>query len=199
MEISIIERLEKFYGNLPEKEKMWLDDNVEGLSDEQKGKFFKALTTAHEFKNGYPEISVMGAVFKKVMDKAPKSYAWSVCRECGCEYEYELPMCPSCYDNGYDCRAKAVKKSEFQPTFKVIKYNKKYLNGDKGEKICYSCEHKKESYCKNFGNYQWNCKREEYEMCECRMCCAIARRANEALDKTKAKEKFSYAIPLKRG
>jgi hypothetical protein len=176
------------------EEEQWISENVEGLDESQKLNFSRELQNYKEIT-----INVLKNVLLAVTGKQSKGYYWAVCLECGCEYDYELPMCPDCYDRGFECRAKAVKKSEFQPTFKVIKYNKKYLNGDKGEKICYPCEHKKESYCKNFGNYQWNCKREEYEMCECRMCCAIARRANEALDKTKAKEKFSYAMPLKRG
>ena len=61
---NAVERLEKFYGDIPEMEKAWIEDNIESLTDEQKGKFFKALTTSHEFKNGYPEISVMATVYK---------------------------------------------------------------------------------------------------------------------------------------
>lgn len=195
----MLEKLIEIYGDFDENTQKWISENLEKLGEENEQNFLKCLQEEHSRRQGKPDIYKLKKVLEKVTGKKSKGFMWAVCLECGCEYEYELPMCPGCYDNGYDCRAKAVKKSEFQPTFKVIKYNKKYLNGDKGEKICYSCEHKKESYCKNFGNYQWNCKREEYEMCECRMCCAIARRANEALDKTKAKEKFSYAIPLKRG
>ena len=75
-DFNAVERLEKFYGDIPEMEKAWIEDNIESLTDEQKGKFFKALTTSHEFKNGYPEISVMATVYKNVMNKAPKTYAW---------------------------------------------------------------------------------------------------------------------------
>ena len=108
-------------------------------------------------------------------------------------------MCPACYDKGLECRARAVKKSEFQPPAKVIKYNKKYLNGDKGETVCFNCVHKKQSFCKNYGNPNWTCRREEFESCECRMCCAVTKKANKALEESKKEIKSGYAIPLKRG
>ena len=194
-EFDAVERLEKFYGKIPEEEKAWIDDNINSLTDEQKGKFYKALTTVHEFKNGYPEISTMAEVFKKTMNKAPKSYAWSVCLECGCEYDYRLAYCPACYAKEMMCTAKAVKKSNIKPS--IIQYNKTYLNGGNGETTCFNCEHKKNSYCKNFGNPNWNCKREEFEMCNCKICCSMAKRENQKLA---GKEiKTSFAIPLKRG
>ena len=195
-DFNAVERLEKFYGKIPENEKMWIEDNIESLTDEQKGKYFKALTTIHEFKNGYPEISVMGDVYKKVMNKAPKSYAWSVCLECKCEYDYRLACCPACYAKEMMCTAKAVKKSNIKPS--IIQYNKTYLNGDKNEPICYKCEKREGSYCKHFGQTDWNCRREEFESCECRTCCAITKKANKALEGNK-EIKSGYAIPLKRG
>ena len=194
---NAVERLEKFYGDIPEMEKAWIEDNIESLTDEQKGKFFKALTTAHEFKNGYPEISVMATVFKNVMNKAPKTYAWSICKECGCEYDYRLPCCPACYEKGLDCRAKAVKKSDFQPPMKVVRYNKPYMNADKGETICFNCVHKNQSFCKNYGNPNCTCRREEFESCNCARCCAVAKRYNAELEKNKNKNKISYAVPIK--
>ena len=69
MDFNVVERLEKFYGKIPENEKAWINDNIESLTDEQKGKFYQALTTVHEFKHGYPEITVMAEVYKKVMNK----------------------------------------------------------------------------------------------------------------------------------
>ena len=192
---NAVERLEKSYGDIPEMEKAWIEDNIESLTDEQKGKFFKALTTSHEFKNGYPEISVMATVYKNVMNKAPKTYAWSICKECGCEYDYRLPCCPACYEKGLYCNVFAVKSSASKPA--IVQYNKTYLNGGNGETTCFNCEHKKNSYCKNFGNPNWNCKREEFEMCECKICCSMAKRENQKLA---GKEiKTTYAIPLKRG
>ena len=177
-----------------EEEAQWISENVEGLDESQKLNFSRELQNYKEIT-----INVLKNVLLAVTGKKAKSYYWAVCLECGCEYDYDLPMCPDCYDRGFECRAKAVKKSEFQPPAKVIRYNKHYLNGDKGEKICYFCESKKESFCKHFGQPEWNCRREEFESCECRMCCAITKKANKALEESKKEIKSGYAIPLKRG
>lgn len=191
-EFDAVERLEKFYGNIPEEEKTWIDDNINDLSDEQKGKFYKALTSVHEFKNGYPEISTMAEVFKKTMNKAPKSYAWSVCLECKCEYDYKLPCCPSCYENKLFCNAVAVKTSNIKP--QIVQFNKTYLNGDKNETTCYNCINKTDSFCKHFGNENWNCN--DFRTCKCAGCCIRAKRANAGMKKDVIKT--SCAISLKK-
>jgi hypothetical protein len=80
---------------------------------------------------------------------------------------------------------------------KVIKYNKQYLNGDKCETVCYKCVHKKQSFCKNYGNPNWTCRREEFESCNCARCCAVAKRYNAELEKNKNENKIIYAVPLK--
>jgi hypothetical protein len=133
----------------------------------------------------------------RVTGKRPKQYFWAVCLECGCEYDYDLPMCPACYEKGLDCRAKAVKKSDFQPPMKVVRYNKPYMNGDKDETICFNCVHKNQSFCKNYGNPNWSCRREEFESCNCARCCAVAKRYNAELEKNKNENKIIYAVPLK--
>ena len=193
----IINELEGVYGKATDEEKQWISENLEKLDYEVQTKYLTQLHKIHT--NGFPDVGIMKNLLTRITGKQPKQYIWAVCLECGCEYDYRLPMCPACYDNGLDCRAKAVKKSEFQPPMKVVRYNKKYLNGDKNEYICYKCIHKKESYCRNYGNPNWNCKREEFEMCECRTCCGVAKRINRQLEEKSKTEKFSYAMPLKRG
>ena len=193
-----INELEGYFGKFEENEKSWIEDNVERLDEETKSRFFTALKDAHKDTSYVPDIATMKRVFEKVAEKKAKSYFWAVCLECGCEYDYSLPMCPACFDKGLDCRAKAVKKSEFKPTFKVIKYNKQYMNGEKGEQTCFTCPHKKESYCSNFGNPDWNCHREEFESCECKICCGIAKKVNRQLQESNAEHKISYAVPFKK-
>ena len=193
----VINELEGFYGKATEDERQWVAVNLEKLDEELQAKFLKELRRIH--KDGFPDISIMKNLLVRVTGKQPKVYYWAVCLECGCEYDYGIPMCPACYDKGLDCRARAVKTSEFQPPMKVIKYNKQYMNGDRNEIVCYNCVHKNESFCKNFGNPNWNCQREEFESCKCARCCAMAKRINAELEKNKAQNKTSYAIPLKRG
>lgn len=192
----IINELEGVYGKATDEEKQWISENLEKLDYEVQTKYLTQLHKIHT--NGFPDVGILKNLLTRITGKQSKQYIWAVCLECGCEYDYRLPMCPACYDNGLDCRAKAVKKSEFQPPMNVVKYNKQYLNGDKGETVCYKCVHKKQNYCKNYGNPNWNCGREEFESCECRTCCAISKKANKALEGNK-EIKCGYAIPLKKG
>ena len=189
-----INELEGCFGKLGDSEKQWVNENLEKLDESVK------MNIMHELREhrGTITIPVMQKVLEKVTGKKARDDFWAVCLECGCEYDYRLPMCPACFDKGLDCRAKAVKKSEFKPTFKVIKYNKQYMNGDKNEQTCFTCIHKKESYCSNFGNPNWNCHREEFESCECKMCCGIAKKANRQLQESNAEHKISYAVPFKK-
>ena len=192
----MINELESRFGTASEEQKKWVAENLGKLEQEQKEIFLREL---NKISNGqFPDISTMKNLLVKITGKRPKEYIWAVCLECGCEYDYGLPMCPACYDKGLDCRARAVKKSEFQPPMKVIRYNKQYQHGDKGETVCYDCVHKT-NHCNNYGNPNWNCHREEFESCPCARCCSIAKRINAELEKTRSNNKLSCAMPLKRG
>lgn len=189
-----INELEGCFGKLGDSEKQWVSENLERLDDTSK------MNIMHELREhrGTISVPVMQKVLEKVTGKKARVYYWSVCLECGCEYDYRLPMCPACFDKGLDCRAKAVRKSEFKPPMKVIKYNKQYMSGDENEQVCFTCPNKKESYCSNFGNPDWNCHREEFETCECKMCCGIAKKANRQLQGNNTENKISYAVPFRR-
>lgn len=189
-----INELEGCFGKLGESEKQWISENLERLDDTAK------MNIMHELREhrGVISIPVMQKVLEKVTGKKARVYFWAVCLECGSEYDYSLPMCPACFDKGLDCRAKAVRKSEFKPNMTVIKYNKQYINGDKGEQTCFSCLHKKESYCSHFGNPDWTCHREEFESCNCALCCATAKKANRQLQQSNEEHKISYAVPIKK-
>ena len=192
--MSFIDSFKEQYGQISEDSEKLIMDVIGKYSQKEqemlKSELFKAYTIM-------PDTEKLAKFFDSHKPKT-KVYFWSVCLECGCEYDYSLPMCPKCYEQGLDCRAKAIKKSEFQPNPTVIKYNKTYLNGDPGEQTCFTCPNKKESYCKNFGNPDWMCHREEYEMCECKQCCGLLKSANRKLVESSKDKKFSYAVPLKR-
>ena len=195
----MLEKLQEIYGEFDESTRKWISENLKNLGEENEANYLRVIQEEHSKRQGKPDIRKLKIILEKITGKKAREFIWAVCLECGCEYDYGLPMCPDCYDRGFECRAKAVKKSEFQPPMKVINYNKQYLNGDKGETVCYKCVHKKQSYCKNYGNPNWNCGREEFESCVCSRCCAIAKRINAELEKNRNENKVSYAVPLKRG
>lgn len=189
-----VNELEGCLGKLGDAEKQWVTENLEKLDDSSK------MNIMHELREhrGVITVQVIQKVFEKVTGKKARIYFWAVCLECGCEYDYSLPMCPNCFDKGLECRAKAVRKSEFAPNMKVVKYNKQYFNGDANEQTCYTCLAKKESFCPHFGNPNWTCHREEFEYCNCKMCCGKAKADNRKLEESKKEQKFSYAVPLRR-
>ena len=191
----MINELESRFGTASEEQKKWVTENLGKLEEEQKENFLRELNKSNNGR--FPESAIMKSLLVRITGKRPKEYIWAVCLECGCEYDYGLPMCPACYEKRLDCRARSVKKSEFQPPMKVVRFNKQYQNGDKGETVCYNCVHKNQSFCPNYGNPNWNCNREEFESCPCARCCAVAKRYNTELEKNRSGNKITYAMPLK--
>jgi len=190
-----IDEVKERYGQISEESEKLIKDVIGKYSGKEQETLKNALFNDFTVM---PDTEKLSKFFDSHKPQK-KTYYWAVCLECGCEYDYSLPMCPKCYDNGLDCRTKAIKKSEFQPNFNVIKYNKAYINGDPGEQTCFTCPNKKESFCSHFGNPDWMCHREEYEMCECKQCCGITKSANRKYKEAGNKQKFTYAVPLRRG
>lgn len=193
----MIERIEYYYkAELGSEEKRWVLQNLSELTADECDKYIDELGRVHKRNKGCPDIEVMTKVLQKVKNIQP-TYFWSVCSECGCEYDYRLMICPKCYENGFRCTDKEVKVSLSAPDRNVVMYNKTFLNyvNDKGQKemSCYDCEGREFSYCKNFGNPDWNCM--EYNNCKCKACCSIERRANSRMKESKGER--HYAIPLK--
>lgn len=191
----IINELEGFYGRATEEQKQWVAERIEKLGDEEQQNFLHILHQEH--KKGFPSIFIMKGILERVTGKKQRTFYWSVCQECGCEYDFNLPMCPSCYKQGLECRIVAVKVSELNPPAKVIRYNKPYF-GDGKEKICYDCEYTELSYCYHFGQTDWNCR--NLQQCKCASCCVKEKNANKLIEeKGKSQLMFKYAKPLNRG
>lgn len=192
----MLEKLEEVYSSqFDESEKKWILENLEKLDPEQQERYIQVIQEEHSRRKGKPDIRKMKLVLEKLTGKKAKIYYWGVCIECGCEYDYNLPLCPNCYANGFACRMKSVKVSEFQPPAKVIRYNKTFTSN----KSCYNCEHRNNSFCSNFGNPNWTCKREEFEYCECKQCCSKIKNQNREIEKERKEKKFSWAVPLNNG
>ncbi len=190
----MLNEIQMAYGFLDEETKEWVENNLKYLTESERVNFIDILKKEHPARKGIPNKEILQRVLIKVTGKAPKIYFWNVCLDCGAEYDNKLPMCPACYDNGYECRAYAVKTSTSPIPVNVIRFNKTYM-GDGKEKICYGCEHRKMSYCRNFGNPDWYCK--DFENCECKQCCAITKKWNKDFKQTEIKIK--YGVPLKTG
>ena len=191
-----INELEGYFGKFSENIKDWIKDNLENLDEDLKSSYFTALRNAHNKRDGIPNIETLQRVYEKVMDKKPKIYYWAICSACGCEYEYELPICPQCYKEGFECREIKVTKSEFKPPFKLVRYNKHFLVGDGKELSCYKCPNNYLSWCSNYGNPNWECR--DYKDCKCAVCCAREKRVNAEMYKNKSYSGLVIRIPLKK-
>ena len=120
----MIDRIETYYNEkLGDEEKRWIEQNIAGFSSDAKDKFMDLLCEEQKKAKGCPDISMLGRILQAVTGKAPKVYYWSVCLECHTGYDYRLPMCPKCYDNGLACYDREIKISDFPPPMNVIRYN----------------------------------------------------------------------------
>lgn len=188
-----VDEVEGKHGKLGDLERQWISENLEKLADNEK------LNILRELEN-YKVITlkVIKEVYTAVTGKKCNGYYWSVCLECGCEYDYSLPMCPACYEKKLECRARAIKTSEFQPPMKVVRYNKTFLKYE-NEHSCFNCENRKESYCPHFGNPYYNCNSEELHSCGCNACCSALKSAQRKVDEWRKKgNKQNYAKPLSK-
>jgi hypothetical protein len=188
-----VDEVEGKHGKLGDLERQWISENLEKLADNEK------LNILRELEN-YKVITlkVIKEVYTAVTGKKCNGYYWAVCLECGCEYDYSLPMCPACYEKKLECRARAIKTSEFQPPMKVVRYNKTFLKYE-NEHSCFNCENRKESYCPHFGNPYYNCNSEELHSCGCNACCSALKSAQRKVDDWREKgNKQNYAKPLSK-
>ena len=197
-----IEELEDIYGKFYDDDlRKWAIEKLKSIDGEKEEIFLTVLNEIHSKKKGIPDKTQLSRAYEKVVGRKPKVYVWAVCQNCKCEYDIELPYCPECYKNGLICRAKDGRKSDFPPPAKVIRYNKTYINGDKGEMNCYDCQNKENSFCIHFGDNRWNCGKEEFEYCNCKSCCIRIKKMNENIEKGRAKSTDNYpiAFPIRKG
>ena len=91
----LYEEIENYFkGRLREETKKWIAENCRSLSEEETDNFKKEL---FEHSSKIPDIQKLKTVIEKVTKKKPRSYVWAVCLDCGCEYDYEIMTCPTCY------------------------------------------------------------------------------------------------------
>lgn len=179
----ILEDLEKYYGKFPEHESKYVEENVMKLSAEEQQRFYTKLTESRSKRMGVPDLAALSKVLKEISGSKAKVYIWSVCNDCGAEYDYKFMTCPKCHLEGKHSSGYKVKKSDFPPTFKVIRWNQTTLQDDGKAQYCVSCQHTEKNYCRWFGEPNHTCSREEYEYCECKKCCAFHKRANQRAQK----------------
>lgn len=170
-----INELEGYFGAFPEEVKGWVQSNLEKLDDNLKMNYFTALKDNCK-KGIVPELNTMIRVFEKITEKKSKIFYWKICQFCKTEYAFGLPMCPKCFEEGFECSTMSVRTSNLPPPASVVKYNKEYIGEGRN---CYKCQERELSYCSHFGNTKWQCK--DYQICKCAACCVKEKKENEKL------------------
>lgn len=173
----IIDCVRSYYGDITQDASDYLQNNVESLDDEKQSDFFSWLKENHKKNKGSPTVTTLSKAYFAVTGNKTRRYFWCVCKECGEEYGYGMPLCPVCYNNGKQSNSYAVRVSDMKPPFKVVRYNKRYI-GDGSEQTCYTCANRDMSYCSHFGQPDWQCNDSEWRQCKCASCCLKEKKSN---------------------
>lgn len=197
--MRLSEKLFNYYGAFGEEEIAFVDSMESKFNDDQKEKLFKEITTGRNKKLGAPDVRFLEHIFKTQKPKNAKRYFWSVCTKCKTEYWYSMVYCPNCWSNGIVNEEHTVKTSEERPK-NVIRFNKSYIHPLKlkatapDEKVCYNCECRG-YFCRNFGNPDFECSRNDYDYCPCKACC-VAMKDGER-EWRKQKEAVNFEVGRK--
>lgn len=175
----LLETLEKYYGEFSEPEQDFIHKSVEILDAATQEAFYKNLTEFWGKRKGVPDLSVLSKTLRIVAPNKARVYFWAICDDCGAEYDYRFMQCPRCFLEGKKNSGYSVKKSEYQPPMKIIRWNQFTLSPSTIQvRHCVDCVEKK-FYCPIFGNPDKQCKAQDFEYCPCKKCCAYFKKANK--------------------
>lgn len=174
----MIQRLINYYGGLGDEEQRFIRENILKLDESVQNNFATALMSANPASGKKPDVAAISKAYKTVTGKAPRVYAWAVCNDCKAEYDYRFESCPKCHLAGKRSSGYKVRKSDFPPPMKVIRWNQTTLHDDGKRQYCVSCLNRDHGFCRWFGEPAYTCSQSDYEYCECKKCCAIHKKAN---------------------
>lgn len=177
----MIDRLINYYGGLGDEEQRFIRENVLKLDESVQNSFATALMSANPASGKKPDVAAISKAYKVVTGKSPRTYAWAICDDCKAEYDYRFERCPKCHLAGKRSSGYKVKKSDFPPPMKVIRWNQTTLRDDGKAQYCVSCPERDHGFCRWFGDPAHTCPPGDYEYCECKRCCAIHKKGNARL------------------
>ena len=177
----MIQRLINYYGGLGEEEQRFIREHVLKLDESVQNNFATTLMSNNPAGGKKPDVAAISKAYKTVTGKSPRNYMWAICDDCKAEYDYRFESCPKCHLNGKRSSGYKVRKSDFPPPFKVIRWNQTTFYDDGKGQYCFSCPNRDEGYCRWFGDPEHMCPTSDYEVCECKKCCAIHKKGNARL------------------
>lgn len=178
----MLQKLVEMYGVFDDSTTDWINENLGGLSQEQEHNFIQRLQEVFSKRKGKPEIYTLKKVLEEIIGKK-RTYYWAVCDTCGAYYDYKFMTCPSCFLAARKSTGYKVKMSDNPPPFKTIRWNQTSLNLEDKTNTCFECADKENSYCPHFGDFEWSCRKEDFDYCKCKACCIRHKKANAEMMK----------------
>lgn len=176
----LIDKLRNYYGFPNNEQVEYISKNVLGITEAEQDALADKIIEERSKRYGFPDIAFLSKYLKGAQKKT-RIFYWSVCDDCGAEFDYGFMRCPACHLKGKQSSGYKVKTSENPPPRNVIRWNLTTFNVQDGYTNCVVCEHRDTGFCRWFGNPNHTCAQNDYEYCECKACCAKHRKANANL------------------
>ena len=177
----LINKLRDYYG-IPDKEQIdYIARTTKGMNENAQNDIASKIIETRPKSRGFPDIAFLAKYLNDSKGKRVIGFYWSICNDCGCEYDYKFITCPKCHLEGKKSSGYKVRQSDNPPPKnKVVRWNMPIIYPPSENKYCVNCEHKT-SFCFKFGNPDFQCSREDFEHCPCKECCAFHKKINGRL------------------
>lgn len=176
-----LDEIKSYYGDIDVEAECFINDMIGKYTNneivELKRSFFAKFP-----KNQFPDIAGISKFFD---NNKPKNsvYFWSKCDNCGKYFDYKFYTCPHCYRKDKKAYSYKVVKSAVKPPASTIRWNMTWFTDT--EKTCLDCENADDGFCPHFGNFEYQCSREQFEYCRCKQCCLKFRSTNRKMSEGK--------------
>ena len=174
----LIDKLRDYYGMPDSEQTEFINKKTLGLTEVQQNEIASKIIESRSKRFGFPDISVLAKYLNDAASKKHKGFFWAVCDDCKAEYDYRFERCPKCHLAGKRSSGYKVRVSEDGMPGKVIRWNQTTFHPDNKQKYCITCPSRDSGFCRWFGEPEHTCPQSDYEICECRQCCALHRKAN---------------------
>ena len=180
----LFDRLCEYYGPADAETEKYVTKCQEGMSEDTQVEVFDKIIRSRQRRFGFPDIAFLSSILQaKGATTTGKKYYWSVCFDCGLEFDYSFYTCPKCYkDRDHRSSGYFVRTSD---TFNknVYRWNLPvFSKGNESEKICMECENKEKGFCFHFGDHNYQCDRQTFEYCQCKSCCIKYKKMARAME-----------------
>lgn len=179
----LINKLRDYYG-FPDKEQIdYITRSTQGMSEELQDDIAARIIEARPKSRGFPDISYLAKFLNDSKGKRTINFYWSVCDDCGAEYDYRFMNCPACFQKGKRNSGYKVRTSDQGIPAKVIRWNQTTLEDDGKGTYCVSCMQRDKGFCPKFGDPDRSCSAQDFEYCECKKCCSFHKKQNAKVKK----------------